>query len=101
MGYIVCSYDISSNKDRRKISNHLIYWGCIRIQKSVFIGHIKHVRENTFMSQVKNCVKAVDKVCFFRVRKEDLSSFTIPLCDDEDRKILIELITPPSTIYFG
>ena len=40
MNYMV-SYDISNNKVRKLVSDHLINNGFIRIQKSVFLGEVK------------------------------------------------------------
>ena len=39
MNYLV-SYDMSNNKNRKKISDYLLEKGFLRIQKSVFLGEI-------------------------------------------------------------
>lgn len=51
MKYLI-SYDIEDNKKRKKISDFLIEYSFIRIQKSVFIGDISEKKQQELSNKI-------------------------------------------------
>ena len=75
MNYLV-SYDMSNNKNRKKISDYLLEKGFLRIQKSVFLGEI-----------VKTKIEDIlENICLF-LDKEEASLVCIPIDKDNYEKI--------------
>ena len=67
MNYLV-SYDMSNNKNRKKISDYLLEKGFLRIQKSVFLGE-----------RVKTKIEDIlENICLIVDKKED-SIFCVPI----------------------
>ena len=75
MNYLV-SYDMSNNKNRKKISDYLLEKGFLRIQKSVFLGEI-----------VKTKIEDIlENICLF-LDKEEESLVCILIDKDNYEKI--------------
>ena len=60
----LCSYDISDNRIRQKVSNTLQHFGVMRVQKSVYAGEISGMA-------YKSLLKALDQIRPF-LKKEDM-----------------------------
>ncbi|MEE9374637.1 MAG: CRISPR-associated endonuclease Cas2 [Saprospiraceae bacterium] len=72
------SYDISSNRLRKKVSDYLIYAGLIRMQRSVFLGNIsryemKNIRSRLAELLSKN-VSRDDKIILNEIHKNSIKN---------------------------
>lgn len=71
MNYMI-SYDISNNRVRKLVSDHLINNGFIRIQKSVFLGEVKVETYKKVVIYIETIIdKDRDNICSIPISKND------------------------------
>jgi len=90
-------YDIESNKIRRHVAKYLKRKGCVRVQKSVFVGNInrkvyKEMHET--LKEIQEMYENNDSIFFLPVTENELASMKIV-----GQKINLELISDkPNTL---
>lgn len=66
------SYDVSSDKVRRLISEYLKNIGLVRVQKSVFLGEIKSEIYEKMVNYIDTLInKRRDSICCIPINKSD------------------------------
>lgn len=66
------TYDISKNNTRRKLSDALKAYGCIRVQKSVFLGDMKRRYLDDIINKFLPVFDKDDKLYFITVAIDDI-----------------------------
>ncbi len=72
---VLITYDITSNKIRKKVSDYLEAMGCMRIQKSVFLGQIdkrsfKEIQDTIW--ELQQSYENEDSIIFLPVSESEL-----------------------------
>lgn len=97
MNYFIL-YDISNNKVRNLISKFLLKKGCIRVQKSVFLGHSNHKK----FDEIRETLKEINEVY---ENKDSIILIPINISDARSIKLIgknvdiDQIIDPPNTIF--
>lgn len=74
MTYLII-YDIQENGIRTKIAKYLEQKGCVRIQKSVFVGNLKTnkmLEIYTWIKDIQDTYPNVDSILFIPIEKDNL-----------------------------
>ena len=73
MLYLVL-YDITANKARKKIADHLLNLGLTRAQYSVFIGTLAKNREDELALYAESLLAKTDRLYIVPVQRDALST---------------------------
>lgn len=97
MNYFVL-YDITNNKVRALVAKFLISKGCIRVQKSVFLGHSDHKK----FDEIRQTLKEINEVY---ENKDSIILIPINISDARSMKLIgqnvniDQIIDPPNTVF--
>lgn len=81
-------YDISGDKARLRISNLCQRAGLYRVQESVFLGQLEHVRRKELLAQFETLIDpATDRIYFSPLSSDDFDRIEI-LGKPFDRKLV-------------
>jgi CRISPR-associated endonuclease Cas2 len=98
MNYMIL-YDIENNKIRKLISDFLIKNGCVRVQKSVFMGNSEHQKFQTIhdtLKDINSYYENADSIIMVPINVSDVRSMKLI-----GKNVNIDLLTnPPNTLFF-
>ncbi len=86
-------YDISSDKARKKVADHLLNLGLVRAQFSVFIGTLEKNRLDELALFAESKIAPTDRLYIIPVQRSDLASARMLGIGIDQELVADELLT--------
>src|SRR5690606_21732064 len=98
MNYLIL-YDIENNKVRTLVAKFLLKKGCIRVQKSVFLGHSDH----EVFGEIQQTLAEINDIY---ENKDSIILVPLNVSDARSMKLIgqnvniVQIVDPPNTVFF-
>ncbi|MCA9199776.1 MAG: CRISPR-associated endonuclease Cas2 [Planctomycetales bacterium] len=86
-------YDISQDKARKKVADHLLDLGLVRTQYSVFLGTVDKNRLDELVLFAESQLDATDKLYVIPVQRDDLSAARVVGLGFDEQLVTDEILT--------
>lgn len=86
-------YDISRDKSRKKVADHLLDLGLVRTQYSVFLGTVDKNRLDELVLFAESQLAETDKLYVIPVQRDDLSIARVVGLGFDEQLVTDEILT--------
>lgn len=86
-------YDISRDKARKKVADHLLDLGLVRTQYSVFLGTVDKNRLDELVLFAESQLAETDKLYVIPVQRDDLSTARVVGLGFDEQLVTDEILT--------
>lgn len=97
IAFVVC-YDISNNDTRKVVSKYLLQEGCLRIQKSLFMGYLPYTKMKEIARTLKGTHEAYDNddsYIILPIRKETVENMIV-----YGKRVNVDIVLRRQSIVF-